>query len=183
MKKSLLGVVAVSLVGTTLISSPVAASEDLNVKDLENDSVVNEVAYSEKDVLEAIKSSDGDTNIILPYKKGTVKLPPNYNSKVVVNPVTGESFIKIKSEISTRGAKKFVIVNAFRYGGKALSKVTGVVNDDVAVYISNNSGKIANAIDGASAMIEGEILQALLNAGVPLKYARNIAWAIDLVFL
>lgn len=74
-------------------------------------------------------------------------------------------------------------MNAFRYGGKALSKVTGVVNDDVAVYISNNSGKIASAIDGASAMIEGEILQALLNAGVPLKYARNIAWAIDLVFL
>lgn len=109
MKKSLLGVVAVSLVGTTLISSPVAASEDLNVKDLENDSVVNEVAYSEKDVLEAIKSSDGDTNIILPYKKGTVKLPPNYNSKVVVNPVTGESFIKIKSEISTRGAKNLLL--------------------------------------------------------------------------
>lgn len=75
--------------------------------------------------------------------------------------------------------KKSAIVFAFRYGGNALSTVLDVVSESTAKYVKKNSGKIADAIEDAGEMIHGEIYQALLSAGVPITYARNIAWAID----
>lgn len=176
MKKLLVSILSASLLSTGILPLEVKA-EEVNTEDKVT------VAYSKTEILEKIKNNEPNTNIILDYKPGKVELPPNYNYSVVQNPETNKSYIKVKSEISTRGLKKTIIVNAFRYGGKYLGEVLEIVSDDAAKYVTKNSGLIAKGIDNASAMIHGEILQSLINVGVPLKYARNIAWAIDVVFL
>lgn len=141
------------------------------------------IAYDKAFIIEELNNSTGEFDLVLPYQEGDIIVPEGYNTTLITNPETQQSFYRISSEYQTFGLKKWAIVNAFRYGGKALSTVLDVVSPATAKYIKKNSGKIADAIDSAGAMIHGEIYQALLSAGVPTSYARNIAWAIDAFLL
>lgn len=141
------------------------------------------VAYDEQFIVDLLDNSDLNYSVALPYKEGQVQVPEGFTYSVVTNPYTNQSFYKIERGFAYYGFKKFAIVNAFRYGGKALSVVMDVVSPATAKYIKKNSGKIANAIDGASDMLHGAIYQSLLKADVPKAIARNIAWAIDAFLL
>lgn len=184
MKKSIVAMLSASIIFSgvsTGISNKVFAEELIETPTIEK-MQNNVIAYDEKTVLEHLEESTVFA-IALPYKEGVVQVPEGYTTTVVTNPETNESFYKIEAEMQTYGLKKKAIVLAFRYGGDALGTVLNVVSDDTAKYIKKNSGKIADAIEDAGEMIHGEIYQALLSAGVPTFYARNIAWAIDAFLL
>lgn len=178
MKKSLIAVLSASIIfsGVSTGFSNKALAEEPVVS-----SSVVEVAYDEQTVLAQLEGSSFPVALL--YKEGIIETPEGYVSSVVTNPETNQSFYKVEAEMQTFGLKKTAIVYAFRYGGRALSTVLDVVSDSTATYVRKNSGKIADAIDDASAMIHGEIYQSLLSAGVPTTYARNIAWAIDAFLL
>ncbi|UXU84863.1 hypothetical protein MUA77_05595 [Mammaliicoccus sciuri] len=183
MKKHLITALGVSIIlsgVSTSFMQNASAKENIssNVKTQESD---EQIAYDENFILNELKGSQ--FAIALPIKEGTVKVPKGYTSSVVTNPETNQSFYKIKYTTQFYGLKKSAIVYSFRYGGKGLSTVLDVVSKDTAKYVRKNSGKIADAIDDAGAMIHGEIYQSLLSAGVPQTYARNIAWAIDAFLL
>lgn len=147
-------------------------SPTINAKEI-NELTIQEKIKSEKFIAHAIPLADDDV----------IDVPQYYNTAIVVNPETGQKFLKIPPRYSERGVKKVAIVNAFKHGGKHLAVVMDVVSPATAKYIQQNSLKIANTINNASAMIHGEIYQALLAAGVPTTTARNIAWAIDAFLL
>lgn len=183
MKKQLITALSASIIlsgiSTGFIQSA-SAKENISsqVQTQQNE---NQIAYDENFILEKLQGSE--FAIALPQKEGIVEVPNGYVSSVVTNPETNQSFYKVESEIQPYGLKKSAIVFAFRYGGNALSTVLDVVSESTAKYVKKNSGKIADAIEDAGEMIHGEIYQALLSAGVPITYARNIAWAIDAFLL
>lgn len=184
MKKVLISGVCASLIFSSFAATPAfAAKEDVTSPKVSIEKSESNIAYSQEHIKELLNQSSSQFDLVLPYKEGVIKVPEGYTSTLITNPYTNESFYRIGSQFQTFGLKKWAIVNAFRYGGKALSTVLDVVSDSTATYIRKNSGKIADAIDDASAMIHGEIYQALLSAGVPTFYARNIAWAIDAFLL
>ena len=175
----LTGVVGTS--GTFAATKEGDTSTQVITTTLDNQEV--KVAYDKEFIIEELKNSSGNFDLVLPYKEGNIEVPKGYHTILITNPETQQSFYRISSEYQTFGLKKWAIVNGFRYGGEALSVVLDVVSPDTAKYVKKNSGKIADAIDSASEMLHGEIYQALLSAGVPTFYARNIAWAIDAFLL
>lgn len=130
-----------------------------------------------------VKNDKFHSHAILLKAEDTVNLPPSYNAEIVTSPETGQKFLKIPAQYSERGLKKAAIVSAFRYGGPHLATVLDVVSAPVATYIRKNSLKIATAIDSASVMTEGAIIQSLISAGVPSTTARTITWAITTFLL
>lgn len=93
-----------------------------------NEDIVNVVAYDKDYIEEMLKEHDGNFVMPLPYKEGSVEVPLGYSYSIVTNPYTDQSFYRVERNITTYGFKKFAIVNAFRYGGKALSIVLDVVS-------------------------------------------------------
>lgn len=138
---------------------------------------------NENSLPDAVKNDKFHSHAIPLKAEDNVNLPSSYNAEIVISPETGQKFLKIPAQYSERGLKKTAIVSAFRYGGPNLAKVLGVVSAPVGTYIKKNSLKIATAIDAASAMTEGGIIQALISAGVPSTTARTITWAITTVLL
>lgn len=163
----------IQLFATTLLSSLLMFSTmSANAKE------INEASLSSK-----IKNDKFNTHVVPLKAEDTVNLPSSYNATIITNPETGQRFIKIPAKVAEFGLKKTAIVSAFRYGGPNLALVLDTVSPAVATYIKNNSLKIATAIDSASFMAEGEIMQALISAGVPSTTARTITWAITSVLL
>ena len=187
MRKFLISSLCSSLIITGFGGMPtfVMANEGYNSMQVATNSGNQKVkiSYDEEFIIEELNNNFGEFDLVLPYKEGDIKVPEGYNVTLITNLETQQSFYRISSEFQTFGFKKWAIVNGFRYGGKALSIVLDVVTPDTAKYIRKNSEKIADAIDSASVMLHGEIYQALLSAGVPTFYARNIAWAIDAFLL
>lgn len=175
-------VIASILCATVLVGS-VSPNFQAFAEETNSNETTHLVAYDMNYIEDMLKDLNNDFALALPYKEGNVELPLGYSYSVVTNPYTNQSFYKVERNITTYGLKKFAIVNAFRYGGKALGTVMDVVSPATAKYIKKNSGKIADAIDDAGAMIHGEIYQSLLDAKVPTTIARNIAWAIDAFLL
>lgn len=141
----------------------------------------NRITYDENYILE--KSQGSEFAIALPQKEKIIEVPNGYKTSVVTNPETNQSFHEVESEIQPYGLKKSAIVYAFRYGGNVLSTVLDTFSNGTAKYVKKIPKKIADAIEDAGLMINGEIYQSLLSAGVPTTYARNIAWAIDAFLL
>ncbi|KNE19242.1 hypothetical protein [Virgibacillus pantothenticus] len=184
MKKVLVsGLCASLLVANFAGTSALAATKEHSTQTEVTTSVNKEVSYDQEFINKKLLEISEGFALPLPYKEGDVEVPEGYSVSVVTNPVTNQSFYRINPVVQTYGLKKWAIVNAFSYGGKALSTVLDVVSDSTAKYIKKNSGKIADAIDHAGEMLHGEIYQALLAGGVPNPYARNIAWAIDAFLL
>lgn len=153
---------------TLLSSLLIFSSVSVNAKEI-NEATLNTRIKDDRFNSHAIPLKDGDT----------LNLPSSYDAEIVTNPETGQKFVKIPARVSEFGLKKTAIVNAFKYGGTHLATVLEVVSPATATYIRANSLKIATAIESASVMLHGDILQALISAGVPITIARNIAWAID----
>lgn len=137
--------------------------------------------YDENALPEKVKQTPTTYHILKLEKDDTVDLPAHYNAKIITNPETGQRLLKIPAKYEERGVKKEIIVYALRNGGKYFDNLVEFASPKTATYVKRYRNKVADAIDKSSSMLEGEVLQALIKAGVPQVHARNIAWVVTAV--